>query len=271
MSTDLKPSAWSATASTYNSRIVQVTSQGGSALLSLLTTLRPFTPHSKTLDSGCGSGALTALLHSQCPCMEITAGDIAPGMRDQLSKRNLPIQIIPLDSTKPLVPQNLSAESFTHAVTSFMLQFIPNAPFAIKEMQTILEPGGVVGNAIWSQNLIADPWNQACRNLDPHFKPNESAFDKALKTTEDLEEAYREAGFVDITSEETELYLTFESAEDFAEFFIHSGNPPFVMMMSTWKGNVEDVRQELVRVTREHFEDGKIFMVAACTVGRKPL
>lgn len=42
------------------------------------------------------------------------------------------------------------------------------------------------------------------------------------------------------------------------------------MEQSAWKGDVGDVKDELVRIIREQFQDGKLFLEAGFTVGRKP-
>lgn len=152
-----------------------------------------------------------------------------------------------------------------------MLQFIPTPQSAVNEMYRVLAPGGIIGLSIWFQNAIAEPWNTACLNLDPDFKPNESAFSTAWKTCEDLEQDLAQAGFVDVKSEETPLEMVFENAEAFADYYITAKNPAFLMMQSTWKSEAEDVREELVKVTKEEFGNGRIKMVAASVVGRRPL
>lgn len=94
-----------------------------------------------------------------------------------------------------------------------------------------------------------------------------------MKTIENLEDAYREAGLVDIKSEEKELFFECESGEEFADYFIDSKNPAFMTMQKGWKGDVEVVRKEMAKVAREKFGSGdgkvRIPMVAGCAVGRK--
>lgn len=110
----------------------------------------------------------------------------------------------------------------------------------------------------------------ACKNLDSNFEPVTSAFSDALTAPEDLEHLYKEAGFVDIQSEEVELWFKFRSAEDYAEYFLHSLSPPFMSMQSSWKGNPEDVKEELIKVVKEKYDNGKFLMISASVVGRKP-
>lgn len=75
---------------------------------------------------------------------------------------------------------------------------------------------------------------------------------------------------MDVHSEEVELYFKFPNAEDYADYFMHSQNPPFMSMQSSWKGNPEDVKEELIKVVKEKYDNGKFLMVSAAVVGRKP-
>lgn len=97
-----------------------------------------------------------------------------------------------------------------------------------------------------------------------------SAFSDALRVPEDLEKLYKEAGFVNVRSEQVELWFKFQSAEDYADYFLHSLNPPFMSMQSSWKGSPEDVKEELIKVVREKYDNGKFLMISASVVGRKP-
>lgn len=261
---------WSVHATAYASRISKVTSEGGEALLRLVEKRRRLERDSTVLDSGAGTGALTSLLHQKCPDMFIVAADISPGMLAVLSQKKIPIvQTIVLDATGDHVSQGLRAEQFTHALSTFMVQFISPPQKAIDEMHRVLQPGGVIGVSLWSKNQIGEPWNIACARLDPDYAPNYGVFADGWQSTQDLEVAFTSAGFVDVEVSETELFLVFDTAEDFADAFITSKNPAFLKLQGTWRGNVEDVRDELVKVTRERFENGKIHMTAACAVGVK--
>lgn len=63
--------------------------------------------------------------------------------------------------------------------------------------------------------------------------------------------------------------MHFESAEAFAEYWLKGGNPALLRWSATWKGERDDVREELVRAVREEFRNGRMEMVAASVVGRK--
>lgn len=260
--------SWSAHATGYASKVTHVTQAGGAALLQLLGLIDD---DAVVLDSGAGSGALTALIREQSAHASITAGDIAPGMLGVLQKRAIPhVQTTILDASADHIAQGLQERQFTHVFSTFMMQFVPDPQFTVAEMIRVVRPGGKIALSIWSDVQTGEPWNIACSNLDPEYESNHGVFGKAWKTVDDMALALDRAGFVDTRTSESEHWLIFESAEDFAETFITSGNPAFLKLQSTWKGKLEDVREELIKVTREQFDNGRLRMVAAHAVARRP-
>ncbi|CZT21642.1 uncharacterized protein RCC_07507 [Ramularia collo-cygni] len=268
MSTDAAQ-AWSAAANSYADHVTQVTSEGGEALLELVESLRPFDKDSIVLDSGAGNGALTNLLVQKSSDMSITATDISPHMLSNLQSRSFPnVQTSILDASKDHTSQGLAASSYTHTLSTFLLQFLPSPQTTVQEMYSLLQPNGIIGLTIWSKTQIASPWDIACRNLDSKYLPND-AFSTAWSSCQDLEHGLKEAGFVDVQSREKELVMRFANAEAFVGYFLDGGNPALLMWQKSWKGERESVRGELTRVVREEFGDGRIEMVAASVVGRK--
>lgn len=263
--------AWSKTANAYAGQITDATGQAGDALLDLVETLRPLNGDSVILDSGAGTGELTSRILSRAKSASITATDLAPGMLKVLDSRQLPIKTQVLDATKDYIQQGLQPDSFTHVLSTFMHQFITPVQKSVEEAFRVVQPGGVLGIAIWSKNEVFKPWDAACLNLDPAYKPTEPGpgmFE--WRDTDQMEAAYSAAGFTDLTSSKMELRMVWSSAEEFADYFLTAKNPGFLMAQSAWKGKIEDVREELIKVTREQFDDGKILVEAAFTVGKKP-
>ncbi|KAF2208559.1 hypothetical protein CERZMDRAFT_101306 [Cercospora zeae-maydis SCOH1-5] len=276
-----KATAWSTSAQAYSTKVVHLTSRGGVALLTLLeTTFPPPDPRTANiLDAGAGTGAFTTLLSTTYPNTRIHAADFAPQMLSHLQSLSLPnITTQILDSSQDHTTQGLTPNTFTHAFSTFLIQFLPSPHFALHEMTRLLQPQtGLLGTAIWTKSHMHEPWDTACKNLDAgYIAPSASnPFGQTMKSIADLEAAYRNAGIVDVVSSETELWFECESAEEFADYFLDSKNPAFVTMQGGWKGDVEGVRKELARVTREMFGSGdgaakvRIPMVAGCSVGRK--
>lgn len=105
-----------------------------------------------------------------------------------------------LDASRDHVSQGLQSESFTHTLSTFLLQFLPDHQHTVNEMHRLLALDGVFGSTIWSKAQIAEPWNKVCSNLDSTFEPNDVAFAVAWGSCEDLEQGLKKAGFVDVRS-----------------------------------------------------------------------
>ena len=271
---------WSAAAKPFAAQVASATSIASAALIDLVETLSPmdsptaipsYTHSAASVhDAGAGNGSLTAALSLKHPALPILATDIAPGMIAALDARQLPnVRTHVLDSCASN-PEILRSDSFSHVLSSFMLQYTYNPSGAVREMYRILRPGGVVGLANWIDVAINWPWNKACKRLDPNFEPVKH-FDEAAWTTEqEVEAALMKVGFQEVRSELVRTRMQFESAEDFVNYWYNSKNPGMVKAQSGWKGDPEEVRGMFEKVVREEWGDGKNFeMCAALTVGRK--
>jgi ubiquinone/menaquinone biosynthesis C-methylase UbiE len=73
---------------------------------------------------GCGTGSLTVVIHEKSPTTSILAVDIAPGMLEEVNKLRLPNVSTQQEDGTTLA--GLEDASFTHAVTSFAIMFIPD-------------------------------------------------------------------------------------------------------------------------------------------------
>lgn len=272
---------WSVAATPYTAQVALTTSLASTALIDLVETLSPIDSlepssslptHStaSVLDAGAGSGSLTSALSARYPTVPIVATDFAPSMVAALDARHLPnVRTHVLDSCVPH-PEILRSDSFSHVLSSFMLQYTCNPHGAVREMYRILRPGGVVGLAIWTDVAINWPWNEACKRLDPTFEPVKHFDESAWVVEQEIEAALTEAGFQEVKSEGAKTPLRFESAEEFANYWFNSKNPGMVKAQSAWKGNAEDVRAMLEKVVREEWGDGKEFIMSVgLTVGRK--
>lgn len=151
---------WSAGAAKYVDRVAVVTGEGGEALIKLVNNIKRFDNESKVFEAGAGTGATTHLLRQRNDDMTIIAGDPAAGMLEHLKSRSLKnVDIIQIEATEDHVARGLQANSFSHVLSNFVLQFVvPRAQIAVNEMFNLLQPGGVIGNTMWTKTLVGEPW-----------------------------------------------------------------------------------------------------------------
>jgi ubiquinone/menaquinone biosynthesis C-methylase UbiE len=120
------------------------------------------------LDVGCGTGALSSTLASMTRAAKIVGIDPSSGFvqtaRSQITDPRVTIELG--DAQKLPYPD----ASFDRCLALLIVNFIPDAPKAAKEMRRVTKPGGVVATAMWDASP-ANELNQclwtAARALDP--------------------------------------------------------------------------------------------------------
>ena len=190
---------------------------------------------------------------------------------------NISAQNIPGVSTRVLdamaLSTSLGQKIFAHVFNTFVLQTITTPLDALREMYTVLKPGGVVGIGIWQKrNGPFDIWEEACQIIDPGYKlPTPFPDPEAWRTQEELEGALKRVGFNQVTSEEVTMPFVFDSAEAFAEFVFGDKNPAMTQCMSNWKGSLDEVRNTMINLVKFKYTDGKeIYVWAVLSVGTEP-
>lgn len=262
---------WTKYATDYDTNTGNMTKLGADRLVLLADTLLPFTtPHSYALDSGTGTGALTVCLAQRFPALHILATDVAAGMLavvDGLELPNVKTQIVDASKEGELQP-----ETFSHVLSTFMIQFLPHPQKVLEELCKTVRPGGVLGLGIWDGNM--DPvhaWRKACHAVDPCYVMPKMHDASAWYSTGELEVALEEAGLEGVKSEIVTVRHLHESTESFVSFWMDGQNPAVLSLIHDWKGDRGKVRRELERVVREDYGDGKkLYIDFAVAAGRKP-
>ena len=161
---------WTTTAPTYSSNVGRTSALSASRLLEFADRLAPITNKSLVLDVGAGTGAVAFALASRFSNTKIIATDISASMLENISAAKFPnVQ------TRVLDARHLSTEFekgiFSHVCNTFMLQSITTPLDALREMDAVLAPGGVVGVAIWAKrNGPFEIWEAACKRIEPGYE-----------------------------------------------------------------------------------------------------
>ena len=179
------------------------------------------------------------------------------------------------------VCEGLPSTGFSHAFSTFMLQFAVRPEIALADMYRVLQPGGVIGLGIWGENN--DPiaiWQQACRSVDRDYVTPHAYEPKAWKNKQEVEAAMRAVGFRDVKSEVARVPLVFEGVEEYLAFWFGAKNPVAQGLIAHWMGvnadgepkrGVNEVKSAVEKVLVEgRYECGrKVFVEVVLTVGSK--
>jgi SAM-dependent methyltransferase len=172
------------------------------------------------LDVGCGTGSLTLALAEAVPGAHITGIDVSPAFVDYARSRTSDRRLKFEQGDAVALPY--ADQAFDATLSLLVLNFIPAAPRAIREMVRVTRPGGVAAAAVWD-----------FRGGLPHqrvFLDTAAAIDsrrgdelraKVLATPligpGELAAAWREAGLRRVEQTELAIRLEFQSFADYWE------------------------------------------------------
>ena len=220
------------------------------------------TPLATALDNGAGTGIVTATLRARFPNLPILAADLSPGMLETIGKRNIPqVRYGVLDAID-LRP--IADKTFTHSLSTFMVQFTSDPFLALKEMYRVTTAGGTLGLGLWGKICFDAPWEETVRHFEPDYTfPHTWTPDWADKKR--LGDYIAEAGFKEIQVKTVRLGFDFGSLEEYMDFFLKSGNPELMRGYQPWwdKGMERIMRPMLASIVREKYGSAKDFELEA--------
>jgi SAM-dependent methyltransferase len=176
------------------------------------------TDHLRLLDVGAGIGTLAMNALERWPHAEVIASDAAAGMLDY-AKQRAAERGIALDgrlsfAVGPAEELPLDNASVDVAVSSFVLQLVPDRLAALAEIRRVLRPSGLLVYVTWLDRdshepfKAADEFDEAVYDLEvdePEESDEEIAGD--VPSAEAAEDELREAGYVRVSArEETLVY-----------------------------------------------------------------
>jgi ubiquinone/menaquinone biosynthesis C-methylase UbiE len=172
--------------------------------------------------------------------------------------------------------------TFSHVLSTFMIQFLPNGQGVVEEMCRILQPGGVLGLGIWDKETdLLVSWAKACRAVDPGYEVPKSHDVDAWYSVPEMEDALKKAGLKDVQSDVVRVKFEYgkNTTEELVEFWFEGENPSAVWLINALKksieegefrGTIQDVRAALGKIIRDEYDDGQgLFLSMSLAAGRK--
>lgn len=169
------------------------------------------------LDVGCGTGSLSFCL-AENPAIERVDGiDFSEAYIEHATRRSqdprLTFQVA--DACSLPFPD----ATYDHALSMLVLQFIPQAEHAVREMRRVTKRGGTVAAATWDTRgghvafrMVFD----TAAMLDPHADQRRArAYARPLSRPGDLAQTWQEAGLTNVVQEMITIRMDFSSFADF--------------------------------------------------------
>lgn len=248
---------WSKASSRYQERIGKTTSVGTERLVDIVNKLSPFDSDSRVLDNGAGGGSLTIKVVEKSSTTRVLATDLSVGMLEVID--NLKLRGVTTQREDAVTLSCLSNDSFSHVMSSFMIQYTPDAHATLASMYRVLAPGGIAGIAIWGPRTIADIHDKACYRLKPTYKSAPPSAAGSWSSKEDHKIALDKAGFKDVAIDTVWMPFECKNADHFLDYWFGYGNPVPRKMIEHWTaagGDLEALKDEVRKVVQEEYADG---------------
>ena len=182
--------------------------------------------HIDLLDVGTGTGALAIDALRRWPDLHVTGVDPSTGMLElarKLADERLGLDVAARFETLQGWADEIDMDdgSFHLAVSSFVLQLVPNRAAALREMRRVLQPGGTLAWVAWQRSetpyapdgVVNDVLDRY--GFDP---PEPEGRNGDLASPEAAASGMRKAGFRDVRAWSDELAHPW-SAGDYLSFF----------------------------------------------------
>jgi len=172
----------------------------------------------RVLDVGCGTGNLSFALAADPGIGSVVGLDFASVYVEHARRRNTDPRVTFQIGDACALP--FDSGSFDHALSMLVLQFVPDADQAVREMRRVTRPGGTVAAATWDSRgglVISRMFFDTAAMLDPEANSRRARmFSRPLGKPGGLARAWETAGLMNV--EDSTLTIRMDFA-DFADFW----------------------------------------------------
>jgi SAM-dependent methyltransferase len=169
------------------------------------------------LDVGCGTGNLSFDLARNPDIGRVRGLDFSPVYVEHAKRQNTDARLDFQVGDACALP--FPDASFDHALSMLVLQFIPRADLAVREMRRVTRPGGTVAAATWdargglvSHRMIFDTAAMLDRSGNER---RARMYTRPMSRPGDLARAWRDAGLIDVVQDMRTIRMDFSSFADF--------------------------------------------------------
>jgi SAM-dependent methyltransferase len=215
----------------------------------------------KWLDVGCGTGALCATIADRCSPSSVTGVEPSVGFLAS-AMENLADRVALHPGNATAIP--LGDASVDVVVSALMLNFVPDARAAVREMARVAHSGGIVAAYVWDyagkMELIRYFWDAAVE-LEPRAAVLDEGNRFQLCRAGALEKLFAEAGFEGVEVKSIDIPTPFRDFDDYWQPFLGGQGPAPAYAMSLDKASRTRLRQ-LIRERLPIAANGSIALTA---------
>jgi len=217
------------------------------ALAPLLVEFAGIRDGDAVLDVGSGTGSLAAAVADLAPSSPVVGVDPAASYVAFAQSRHLSGRI--RFETGDAQSLNFQAGAFDCALSSLILNFIPDPAKALDEMKRVTRGGGVVAAAVWDygegMEMLRAFWDEAVA-ADPAADAKDERH-MAFSRRGELAALWRAHGFRDVRDEALTIEMRFASFDEYWSPFLEQQGPAGAYVAALQDGERDRLRQRLRR------------------------
>ncbi|MDO8361927.1 MAG: class I SAM-dependent methyltransferase [Actinomycetota bacterium] len=199
-------------------------------------------PGHRTLDVGCGPGALTGVLVSRVGAERVSAFDPSPPFVAECAARHPGVEV--LLGRAEQIP--FGEATFDSALAQLVLHFVTDPAQAAGEMRRVVRPGGVVAACVWDfdqgMEMLRHFWDSATA-IQPDA-PDEARTLRFGREGE-IAELFEAAGFDGVGETTLQVSSTYASFDELWSGFLAGIGPAGSFCVALPDDQRENLRSDL--------------------------
>jgi SAM-dependent methyltransferase len=219
-------------------------------------------PGRRWLDTGCGTGALTAAILARCEPRFVVGVD--PSESFIAHARATVVDAQARFEVGTAAEAGLDDGDVDVVVSALVLNFVPDLNAALAEARRVLSPGGVVAGYVWDyaegMQLLRRFWDAAVV-VDPAAQALDEAVRFRIAAPQPLAEAFTAAGLSAVEVRPIEIPTVFANFDDLWKPFL-AGTGPASAFAAALAEPARSALRERLRSSVEAEPDGSIRLVA---------
>lgn len=241
----------------------------GRALARALIEAASVAAGQRTLDVGCGPGALTAALSEVLGPDHVTAVDPSRPFVEACARRHPGVDVR-IGSAEALP---FADDSFDVSLAQLVVNFMSDPRAGVAEMRRVTRPGGVVAALVWDyageMTLLRRYWDAATA-LDPNAADRDEGRSMPYCAPAELEGLWRDAGLREPATAAIVVEAEYGGFEDLWQSLEHGSGPSTAYAASLLPQHRARLRDELRRRLDVGEEPFQLTARAWSVVGTSP-
>jgi len=178
----------------------------------------------RALDLGAGTGALTTELAKRLGAANVVAVEPSEPFAQACRARVPGVEVV--EAGAEALP--LANDAFDATLSQLVLNFIPDAAAALREMTRVTRPGGVIAACVWDYSgemqMLRAFWD-AAHEVSPAVAARHDEATMRLGQEGELAELWQDAGLLRIRSTPLRARARYENFEDLWAPFVAGVGP----------------------------------------------